>query len=1252
MYGTKSDKPSIWGMRSVPFSVVLQEKMQYIAQACIMRLVWLGVSLAGLKINLTGEFRVWRGGDLVQNEEWNRRKTRSLLKLLLVRPGRTIPRDVILEALWPGVPPEAGGRSLRVTVSLLRRALEPDLERGSDSRYVLQRQPGYLFDREAECEVDAWEFEEHRRKAKAAREQEKLEEVIEEYRAGLVLLKGEFLSEERYEDWAAEAREEWRERHLAVHSDLAECLALKGRYTEAVEACKRAMDLDRYREELYRRLMLYHYCAGEQTLALRVFRNYAGMLKEELGVAPSPDFIRLMERVAARDVPGVDTLRSYPRPRRPLRFPYTLSHTYFAGRDREYALLAERLREATEGSGGAVAVEGEAGVGKTRLVEELLGYARACDVRVLSGRCYERELGPPLEPVTEALGLHPSADETNPRIAGSEEESAYLWRSELHEGSARIYGDLTRRVIQESRGDDRDGLVLFVDDVQWADLATLDFLSYLAKRISGERILLIFTYRREQAPELSEWLARLAERRVVSTLSLNRLSPEDLGQILTRMSSRAFHELPSLASFLHRESEGNPFYVIEYLRWLIEAGAVEVNSRRRICGLKNDALRENVLPSGVRALLRARFSGLSGGARELLQLAAVVGRDFDLGLLCGAASRAEAHVSGIIEPLVSSGLIFETADGGYYFSHDKLRQTLYEDLGVRRRRALHLQVAGALKSVGGAPVELAYHYLRAKEWRPALENLTRAARKAEESHAWNTASDNYARALEVVGKLPDSEEDRFELLSARERLLEHMDRREERAAAVQEMFDLACRLQDRPRIAEAQVRRIGVLMALSAPDDAAEAGRGAVAIFRELGDKAGEARAHRELGYVRWVHQDYAGALEANLQALLIHRELGYRRAEAGDAGNIAHVYRGMGNLDSALRWNEEAILIDRELGDKLGESFRLNSVASIHQERGDLEAALSLHHKSLALLEDLGIKNLKATQHINCGRLYLNLGTPEDALEHFRHAARLGRETGYARDEGYALMGAGVCLEQTCDFAGAEQTFRRAIELLETSYELSEMSEELSGKADALVLMAAVLDRPMDALDAYQEAAEIYSRLDDPLKLGRLLMRRAGLRWRTGNFEGSARDYEEALELARSQGEPAREVAALASLSVVYRNLGRLQESIRSGRAALKLLRGLEDPQPEAYVLSSLAESHEELGHYPSALSYLKRSLRLRRKIGDTEGEVGALYDLARIYENLGDMDRSNDASDEAIVKREALEEGRAVITSREGRS
>ena len=508
------------------------------------------VKAASLKIHLFGEFLVLRGGVPIESGEWGRQKTRSLLKLLLTRSGGVFSRDEILEALWPDTSPEAAERSLRVTVSLLRRTLEPDLERGSDSRYILRRRPGYVFDRDVGCEVDAWEFEERRVKAEAAWEAERFDRAIEEYRGALDLVRGEFLAEDPYEEWAMEARGVFQERRLSVFSRLSECLALRGRYTEAVEVCNRALALDEFSEDLHRRLMLYHYCAGEQALALQEYRRYARTLKEELSIAPSPELIRLKDQMEARDVPGVDELRRYPRPRRPLRLPYSLSRTHFAGRDREYAMLAERLRETMDGAGGSVvAVEGEAGVGKTRLAEEFLGYARSLGVRVLSGRCYERELGPPLEPVTEALGPVVDVDEV---ISGASErhgeEVGYAWTAKAYDVT-RIYHTLTRELVQESRNDGHEALILFVDDVQWADPATLDFLSYLAKRISGERILLVFSYRREQVSVLSGWLEGLAERRVATTLSLDRLSPDDLTEILARMSSATFRRVVFAGGF-------------------------------------------------------------------------------------------------------------------------------------------------------------------------------------------------------------------------------------------------------------------------------------------------------------------------------------------------------------------------------------------------------------------------------------------------------------------------------------------------------------------------------------------------------------------------------------------------------------------------------------------------------------------------------------------------------------------------------
>ena len=131
-----------------------------------------------MKINLFGEFRVQRGEELIEGEEWRGQKPRSLLKLLLTQPGQPFSRDEIVEALWPGVSPEAADRRLRITVSLLRRALEPDLERGPNSLFILSKRPGYAFNPTADCWMDTWQFEERRRKAGAAKDTEMLKEAI------------------------------------------------------------------------------------------------------------------------------------------------------------------------------------------------------------------------------------------------------------------------------------------------------------------------------------------------------------------------------------------------------------------------------------------------------------------------------------------------------------------------------------------------------------------------------------------------------------------------------------------------------------------------------------------------------------------------------------------------------------------------------------------------------------------------------------------------------------------------------------------------------------------------------------------------------------------------------------------------------------------------------------------------------------------------------------------------------------------
>ena len=393
-------------------------------------------------------------------------------------------------------------------------------------------------------------------------------------------------------------------------------------------------------------------------------------------------------------------------------------------------------------------------------------------------------------------------------------------------------------------------------------------------------------------------------------------------------------------------------------------------------------------------MIQSRLSNIDEESRHLLQLAAVIGRAFDLDFLRCAADRGQAGIFRTLEPLIASGLIVETPAEEYYFSHDKFRQSLYDGLSGLRRRALHLRVAQALEENGEKPLELAHHYLQARAWRPALENLVQAAQSAVEEYAWETALRSYARALDVVEKLPGSgDEKRFELLVARDGVLERMGRREERAAALQEMFDLARHLGDCYRIAEAHMRRMRALATLPNLTGAAQSGRAAITLFRELEDKSGEARAHREMGYVSWMNRDHASALEANFRAWELHRETGDRLGEAGDAGNVAQVYRSMGDQEEALRWIEEATQVYAGLGDETDEILRIDTMAYLHRHGAEITGMIPLSLKSLQVLTDFGVEDFFFSQQHSRGTLYLDIGAPEEAVEQFRTAAYFDRK-------------------------------------------------------------------------------------------------------------------------------------------------------------------------------------------------------------------------------------------------------------------
>jgi DNA-binding SARP family transcriptional activator len=284
-----------------------------------------------------GAFEALRNGESIPTEEWKRRKTLRLLKLLLIENGRVVTEDQLIEALYGGESPARKRGNLRGRVGELRRVLEPDLKRGTDSTYILRSGSGYRFNLDAPCWIDLNAFDEHLSEAKAETESGNWGPAVDAYHAAVDLYRGDLLEEEAYEEWTLDAREDWRERYLTAREKLAEGLAELGEYTLAIASCQTVLRRDPAREGTIRRVMTCYYRAGEQAQALDAYEQGATALQEYLGVDPSDETRALYESIRDRTLPGREATLD---PRRVAVIPFN-----FVGGDEEQHHLAEGLTD-------------------------------------------------------------------------------------------------------------------------------------------------------------------------------------------------------------------------------------------------------------------------------------------------------------------------------------------------------------------------------------------------------------------------------------------------------------------------------------------------------------------------------------------------------------------------------------------------------------------------------------------------------------------------------------------------------------------------------------------------------------------------------------------------------------------------------------------------------------------------------------------------------------------------------------------
>ena len=907
------------------------------------------------------------------------RKAVAILALL-AGEGRTFARDELAALLWADSDDAAARGALRRTLSVLRSAIDADVLRIDRSRVALDPRS---------VRVDLEELE--RRSASGTRD-----DLV----AASALARGPFLAgftmrdSPEFDDWRATRAASVERTVLGVLDRLAAAQAKDGDFEGATATTSRRLELDPLDESAHVRLMELAAAAGDRAAALRQYRACVAILDRELGVAPLPDTTARYE--AIRDVAPATPERSEVAspmvgaeivstrvavdPNRTGRRPPIVA--------REAALtLIETARRAAVTDGRVVVLSGEAGIGKTRVASAAGEAARDVGATVLSIAAYATERTIAYGPITGLLRAAMADPAAAERLRGlSSATAAEIGRlvpglarntrptpvGDPAAAQARLVAAITETVTTATVGPS-PGLVI-IDDLQWADEATLAVLAYIMRRLDGRAFAIVCTWRPEDLDAPTRAIAELARTAADGAfIELQRLDRASVAELVAAAPGGSVRQEQMDA--LWRASEGLPLYVAEALA----GGSWTASS----------------MPDGVRAILRRRLDGVDGVAAQVLATAAAIGRSFDLPTVRYASGRTEDEVVEALESLTDRGLIRETDVGGaagvaYDFAHAGLRDLADEMTSLARRRLLHRRIAEALRlDLAGAGrddlgrlVRIAQHEQTAGRDVEAAQAFREAGDGARRIFANREAAAHYETALGLGH--PDVADLHVAIGDLRTRLGDYGGAIQAYQAAASRAAAAALPAVE-AALARAHLRR-GDLIAADRHLDAS------LAIVT---DRVARARLLAERAVIR----RRAGDLDV---AALVAVEAVSAAIETGDTGAIGAAQRvaGLVALDrgesavARARLSEalEAALSDPDPTAQIAASTGLALAAGLD---GDVAAALAHGETAVAVCRRIGDRHLEAAVENHLADMLHAAGRDEDARVHLLRAVEAFAEVG-----------------------------------------------------------------------------------------------------------------------------------------------------------------------------------------------------------------------------------------------------------------
>jgi len=657
---------------------------------------------------------------------------------------------------------------------------------------------------------------------------------------------------------------------------------------------------------------------------------------------------------------------------------------------------------------------------------------------------------------------------------GSEMPTSEAGGSRVAQDRGRLFEWVTQLFISISN---HRSVLLFLDNLHWSDAGSVDMMHYLVRNIPGHQIMVCGAFRPEDLARdemrhpLETTLREMSRERTSKVIELNKL---DETSVKTMIDS-IYHDnsfSSNLFSLVAMRTGGNPFYVEEMLKTFQESGAVYQEGER----WRNKPALAAEVPESVRDLVLRRIDRLEPAAKSFLEAASVMGLNFEVGAVAGAAGMDDSSFSAAVDALLEARLIRRTeTEGEYRFDPSITREAVYGALGPERKRQLHARVAKAIEDqefhdAAIRPHALLHHYKRAGDHLKAAEYSLEAADQAMSIYAPERAAEVLKGALKLLEHKGGDKKTLLNVLTRLGRAYLFIGDWEEGLKHLDRAVKLANELDCRQECVDTYLDLAETVYSQGNWDGADESFAEALELARSVGDVAGGCEALRGKGRTLWKRGEYEESLKIFNECLDIADKNGLSRVKAMTYKNVGDVHlnqnqyelaidcyeRGLeilenisdryemqrlqlnmgiayfylGEIDQAIRHCEECVARSRKTGDLKYVGWGLSNAAEMYVEKGELETGLKYNAEALQIFRNLGIQEMLSNTHMVNGMIYAKRGDAERAADAFEEAIGIAESLGYDYLSAQAHFHYGELLSSGGRAGDAREHYERALEI------------------------------------------------------------------------------------------------------------------------------------------------------------------------------------------------------------------------------